>query len=88
MDLDFLSTIKEFRWVILQDAALLMNKGRNNFLFDVMFKGLSHSEFFREIQNELVKHCETNSLPPMNETQTGVIYGPVVWRYVAVGSCD
>ena len=55
----FLSLIKSLRWVILQDAAVMINGGRSHYIFK-HYKHVFESQEFYDFSNKMMNHLKAN----------------------------
>ena len=66
---DFLNMLLDFRWLILQDAAILMNSGRKHCIFDNLFRHVFHSDEFNKLWEEIKLNCEKTTRVDSTSTE-------------------
>ena len=91
----FLSLLKNLRWVILQDAAVMIGKGkRTHYVYDEMFKEVFHSDAFKDYTSKMLNHLsvqekmDPNELGTLTETVLPYVNGNLLNVNMTLNSMD
>ena len=92
--LGFLTLIKNLRWVILQDAAVMMAKGERNHYIFVKFKHVFDSPAFHDFSIKIMQHLnlkeksDPNKLSTLTETLLPYVNGILQSVNMSVNKMD
>ena len=91
----FLSLLKNLRWVILQDAAVMIGNGeRSHYVYDVMFKDIFHSPAFKDYTAKMLIHLsaqekmDPNKLGTLTETVLPYVNGNLLKVNTTLNTID
>ena len=91
----FLSLLKNLRWVILQDAAVMMAKSnRSHYLYDEMFKDVFQSKTFQDYSKKMADHLgvqekmDPNKLGTLTETVLPYVNGNLLKVNTTLNTID
>ena len=91
----FLSLIKNLRWVILQDAAVMIGKGKRiHCIYNKTFKHIFYSDLFKDYSQKMIQHLkikenmDPNNLSTLTETVLPFVNGNLENVNMAVHKMD
>ena len=90
----FLSLIKNLRWVILQDAAVMISKGKREHYVYTKFKDVFDTNAFKDYSKKMIQHLEVrekmdpNKLSTLTETVLPYVNGNLEDVNMAVHKID